>query len=333
MTPRTSEMMDPRTHGRRFRRPCVLALVVGVAYGFAANGPAWAIDWSGVAEREIPLLYPGQSSWEWNLTQDDHSGAKKFREGKDCKACHKGEEQEIGNKIVTGKKLEPVPIPGKPGSLTLKVKTTHDGDRLYVRLAWQGGKPGSGKKMDADYAARVTMMLDDGKVKEATRAGCWGTCHDDAAGMASAPAGKEITKYLAASRAKVTRQGGGENFKSPADLEQLLKQGLFVEYWQARLNPGQPARAADGYILDKRYEQTAPIVGANATFESGQWVVVLSRALKPGKPGYKDVVAGKTYTVGFAVHDDYASHRFHHVSFEHTLVLDRGNADLVAVKR
>jgi cytochrome c-type protein NapC len=187
--------------------------------------------------------------------------------------------------------------------------------------------------MDDRYAARVTMMLDNGSVKEATRAGCWGTCHDDAVGMASAPAGKEITKYLAASRTKVTRQGGGENFKSPADLEQLLKQGLFVEYWQARLNPQQPARAADGYILDKRHEQTAPIVDADATFGNGQWVVVLSRALKPGKPGYKDVVAGKTYTIGFAVHDDYANHRFHHVSFEHTLVLDEGKADLVAVKR
>jgi cytochrome c-type protein NapC len=151
--------------------------------------------------------------------------------------------------------------------------------------------------MDDRYAARVTMMLDDGNVKEATRAGCWGTCHDDAAGMASAPVGKEITKYLAASRTKVTRQGGGENFKSPADLDQLLKQGLFVEYWQARLNPGQPAQAADGYILDKRHERTAPIVDADATFER-PWVVVLSRALKPGRPGYKDVVAGKTYTVG-----------------------------------
>lgn len=311
----------------------VLTCSAGLLCSLALAVPAQAIDWTGITEREIVVLYPGQASWEWSLTQDDHSGAKKFREGKDCKACHKGEETEIGGKIVTGKKLEPAPLPGKPGSLTLTVKTVHDGNRLYVRLAWRGGKPGGGKKMDDRYAARVTMMLDDGKVKEAMRAGCWGTCHDDAVGMASAPGGKEITKYLAASRAKVTRQGGGENFKSPADLEQLLKQGLFVEYWQARLNPGQPARAADGYILDKRHEQTAPIVDADATFENGRWVVVLSRALTPGKPGYKDVVAGKTYTVGFAVHDDYANHRFHHVSFEHTLVLGEGKADLVAVKR
>jgi hypothetical protein len=29
----------------------------------------------------------------------------------------------------------------------------------------------------------------------------------------------------------------------------------------------------------------------------------------------------------FAVHDDYANHRFHHVSFETTLVLDQGRAN------
>ena len=28
------------------------------------------------------------ASFEWALTQTDHSGAKKFREGKNCKDCH-----------------------------------------------------------------------------------------------------------------------------------------------------------------------------------------------------------------------------------------------------
>lgn len=309
------------------------AWIAGFVCAVASAVPSQALDWTGVKEEDIVVLYPGQASWEWALTQDDHSGAKKFREGKDCKACHKGEEREIGGKIVSGTILEPAPISGKPGSLTLTVQVAHDGNRLSIRLAWQGARPGSGKKMDDRYAARVTMMLDDGSVKEATRAGCWGSCHDDAVGMASAPAGREITKYLTASRTKVTRQGGGERFKSPADLERLLQEGAFIEYWQAGLNPGQPGRVIDGYILETRHERAPSIVAADATFENGRWVVVLSRALTPDKPGYKNVVAGKTYTVGFAVHDDYASHRFHHVSFEHTLALDRGNADLVAVKR
>lgn len=305
---------------------------VGVVLGAAIGTPALAVDWSAVVEQEMTLLYPGQGSWEWVLTQDDHSAARKFREGKNCFACHKGEEQGMGAKIVTGKKLEPAPIPGKPGSLALKVKTAHDSERLYFRFEWPAAKAG-GKKLDPQHAARVTVMLDDGSVKEAARAGCWGSCHDDTIGMASAPTGKDITKYLIASRTQVTRQGGGENFKPAAELQQLLKQGGFLEYWQARLNPGQPAQAVDGYILDKRHESASPMVSAEAQSSGGKWVVILSRQLKSGGEGRKDIVPGKTYTVGFAVHDDYANHRFHYVSLERTLVLDQGKADFVAIKK
>lgn len=295
--------------------------------------PARAIDWSGVEGKDIVLFYPGQASWEWALTESDHSGAPKFRGGKNCKECHEGEQKKIGDLIVSGKKVEPTPIAGKPGSLTLNVKTAHDGERLYVRLEWAGAPQPSGTKMDPDYESRVTMMFDDGHVKEATRAGCWGTCHDDAIGMASAPAGMEITKYLAASRTSLTRQGGGENYKPQSDLDVLLGQGSFMEYWQAKLNPGQPTVAVDGYILDKRHKNDAPAVAAEAEFGDGKWVVVLSRALKAPGPNHKDIVPGTTYTVGFAVHDDYTEHRFHFVSFENTLVLDQGEADFVVVKK
>src|SRR5690606_2336413 len=101
---------------------------------------------------------------------------------------------------------------------------------------------------------------------------------------------------------------------------------------QARLNPGQPGRAVDGYILDKRHENAEPAVRAEATGKGGAWTVVLSRPLKAGA-GYKELVPGKTYNVGFAVHDDYADHRFHYVSLECTLTLDGGQADCVAARQ
>jgi cytochrome c-type protein NapC len=62
-------------------------------------------------------------------------------------------------------------------------------------------------------------------------------------------------------------------------------------------------------------------------------VVVLSRKLKLGDPVRKDIVPGRAYTVGFALHEAHAAHRFHHVSFEHTLVLDSGEADFVVIKQ
>ena len=43
--------------------------------------------------------------------------------------------------------------------------------------------------------------------------------------------------------------------------------------------------------------------------------------------------SGKTYTLGFAIHDDYTSHRFHDVSLATTMVLDSGAAEIVAVKK
>ena len=315
-------MLDPWT--------MLAGAVLSVALFMA---PAHAIDWSSVTGKDITLFYPGQASWEWALTQRDHSGAKKFRKGKNCIECHLGEEAAIGALIVSGKKLEPTPIDGKRGSIKATVKATHDGDRLYVRLEWPDAAAPAGPKMDPDFEVKVTMMIDDGKVVEARRAGCWGVCHDDATKMASAQEGKKITKYLARSRTKVTRRGGGENYKPAADLEKMMNDGKFLEFWQARLNKGAAAVAVDGYILDKRYKNDSPIADADAEFANGMWTVVLSRKMATGAPGHKNISAGNTYYVGFAIHDAYAEHRFHHVSFEHSLVLDQDSAELVAVRK
>lgn len=301
------------------------------AIGFVLAPPALAIDWNTIKGTDITLFYPGQSSWEWVLTQADHSGAKKFREGKNCRACHKGEETAIGNLIVSGKKLEPNPIAGKPGSIPVNVKAAYDDERLYVRLEWTDPPP-SGVTMDAEYESKVAMMLDGGSVPEATRAGCWGVCHDDAASMASAARDKGLTKYLGVSRVKIQRSGGGENFKSKEALDQLLRSEVFMEYWQARLNKNKPAVAIDGFILERRNENRSPMVSATAEFKQRKWVVVLTRKLLTNSPGHKNIVPGKTYTVGFALHDDHTERRFHHISLEHTLVLDQGEADIMARK-
>ena len=295
----------------------------------AIGHEAHAVEWDKAKEKQVTLFYPGQSSWEWVMTANDHSGATKFREGKNCKGCHEGEQKAIGETIVKGKKLEPNPPAGKPGALTLRVATTRDDERLYFRFRWTG--TAGGEKMDPKYAARVTLMLDDGSIKEAARAGCWSSCHDDLAGMASAKGGK-LTKYLAASRTKITRSGGGETYKPAAALDQMLKAGNVLEYWQARLNPGKPAQGIGGYILEKRHEVSNSGVTAEATQKGNEWTVILSRPLKATRPGQKDLVPGKTYALGFAVHDNHADHRFHHVSLEQTLTLDKGTADFVAAR-
>lgn len=302
-----------------------LALAFGLAFPVAAA----AVDWTRVPEKELVLFHPGQASWEWALTERDHSGAPKFREGKNCKGCHEGEQAEIGAKLAAGGKLEPAPIAGHPGSLKLTVQAARDAERLYFRLRWRPG-PASGSKMDPEVAAHATVMLGDGALKEVPRAGCWASCHDDVMGMASAAPDGKRTKYLGASRLKLSRQGGGENYKAAADLQALIQQGVFLEYWQARLNPGRPAEAASGHVLDKRHRDAQASARAEATFANGEWTVILSRALRSNGPTQKALAAGKPYAIGFAIHDHHTDHRFHYVSLEQSLMLDTGTADFVA---
>ena len=295
-------------------------------------GSAQAVDWNAVKGKDVAVFYPGQASWEWALTESDHSGAKKFREGKNCSDCHRGEEARIGNLIVSGKKLEPSPIPGKRGSFNVNVKTASDGQRLYIRMEWPGSPGSGGPKMDPNWEVKATVLIDDGTLVEAKRAGCWGACHDDAIGMAS-DKGNKLTKYLANSRTKITRQGGDESYKPQAALDELMAKDSYLEYWQAHLNKGAPPKATDGYILEKRHENASAAVTAEGGFQNGTWVVVLSRALTGAGPNHKDIVAGKEYHLGIAIHEDYAEHRFHDVSLGYSLVLGQGSADFVAASQ
>jgi cytochrome c-type protein NapC len=294
------------------------------------SAPAFAIDWASVPGKEVVLFYPGQSSWEYLLTGADHSGASKFRDGKNCHDCHLDEEKMMGGTLVSGNKNEPTPIAGKPPFVPATVKVANDGQNLYVHLEFkEGTQPDS--KMDPDFATKVTMMLGDAKVAEATRAGCWGTCHDDAARMPNGGTG-DRTKYLSRTRAKNGRTGGGDELKPADELAKMLADGQNMEYWQARLNPGAPAVAISGTIFDKRVEVKPSVVTAEASFANGGWSVTMGRKLNAGAP-FKDLAPGKTYNIGFAIHAGRTAKRFHYVSFEHTVVLDQGAADFVAAKK
>ena len=300
-----------------------MALAVGLAGSLGVSGSMAAPD----AARSVALFYPGQSSWEWALTTADHPGADKFRAGKSCAACHSGDEKNMGALMASGKKNEAAPIAGKPGAINAKVQFTHDAENLYVHITFnEGAQPNA--HMDANYATKVTMMINGGGVPEASRAGCWGMCHDDAAGMPSA-GGSNRTMYLSKTRAALGRQGGGDGLKPAAALQQLRSSGYELEYWQARVNPGSAPVAANGVIFDKRAETKPTVVNVQGSDSGGAVSITLSRKLNAG-PGHVAFVPGKRYTVAFAIHSGHAAKRFHYVSFEQSLVLDQGAADFVA---
>jgi hypothetical protein len=275
------------------------------------------------------MMYPAQTSWERLMTDQRHSGKKRYVEGKNCFACHGNiDEHPLGNSLVNAEKFkEPTPIPNKPGALDAQIKIARDKENLYVRLEFDPGmQPDAG--MDKDYATKVTLLLDDGATPEADRAGCWVTCHDDVMSMARPK--PDMTKYLTS-----TREPGsnGNSIFDQATLDKRRAAGQYMEYWQARFNADGKVVPVDGVIQAKRVDNMTPVIKAEAVQNNGVWTVTLSRKLTGAGENHKDIVPGKTYTIGFAVHAGHTAKRFHYVSFERTMVLDKGTADFVAQVR
>ena len=188
------------------------ALVAGVSGPAAGAPPA---EWSQVPVKTVKLFYPGQSSYQWLRSPEHKVGAKMVRKGVACMDCHEGEEAKKGDLIVSGRKLEPTPIPGKNGTIDLKVQAAYDAQNLYFRFQWKTnmnrpgqmhnyirfdgkawafyGGPRSSQKVRSGaqpplYEDRLAIMLDDGRVPLFREQGCWLTCHNgmrDMPGVAS----------------------------------------------------------------------------------------------------------------------------------------------------
>lgn len=311
--------------------PGFLHTIVNVLALSAVSFSVSAVDWSSVSGKTVMLFSPGQAGWEWVLTESNHSAAKSVKKGTNCKECHNGEQTEIGKLIGSGEKLEPEPVRGNPGHIPVEVKTTYDNERLYVQLKWK--ETAQNSQQDPDYQAKVALMMSDGTVKASKISGCWSACHMDLDGMPDAQDGTDLGKYLFASRSKITRSGGGENFKPDSEISALLDAGNFLELWRAKLNPDKPAIAVHGYVLESMHEKETPAFNAASTFANGQWTVELSRELKSSDKGFLKLVPGNIYQVGLSIHDSHTDNRHHHVSFGYTLVLDSGRADFIAKKQ
>ncbi len=65
--------------------------LVNIVVAGLLAAPAAAIDWGSVPGKPLVLFRPAQSSWEYMLTIADHSGAERFKDGKNCIVCHGGE--------------------------------------------------------------------------------------------------------------------------------------------------------------------------------------------------------------------------------------------------
>jgi len=321
-----------------------------------AAASAGGLDWSGVPSTDVVLLYPGQASLEWVLNGKDHGGGRAVRRAGDpCGECHKTEQADMGQRIVTGEKAEPTPIPGKRGSIKLAVQAQHDGTNVTFRFQWPDAPHtpapfAEGGKMDPKNQVKLAVMMDDGKVEDAQQLGCWVTCHHDSRMMPDHPkadalagdvakridAAHGVSKYTKGSRTKLEYKGKGgkprgawDKLIDQADLDAKMAEGAFMDLFRFTSGDG----IEEGYVLANRVlEKTDKISGAGAAAD-GTWTVTLTRPLKAIRPGGVTLEPGKTYTVGIAIHDDYTAARFHHVSLEYNLALDSKEAEINVVKK
>ncbi len=292
---------------------------------FTVCGTAAAVDWTNVAGKDITLFLPGQMSWEWLTLSGRHIGAPMVSAGRNCRMCHNNQETNLGSKIINNKSLEPMPIAGAPATLTVTIKTARDNERLYMQFSWAAQETLNANTNNPAYQHRLSLLLDDGKVKESAQANCWASCHSDSSGMADSPVDSQITKYLNLSRI----QPGAVVL--PADeLSRLHNDGMFLEYWQVDLNQGSNPIVADGYVLESRHLYSDRILDAAAEYRDGRWTVTVNRPLLSADTRRKNIVPGKVYSLGIALHANQANGRYHYVSLPYTLALDQGNADIIA---
>lgn len=280
----------------------LLALASACAF---APAMAAAPDWSKVPGTKITVFYPGAAPIEWVMKGTEHGGARLVRKGESCASCHNAEAAEMGTKMVTGQKLEPAVIKGKAGSIPVTVQAANDGANLYLRFSWKQ-PPGGADKMDKDNQVKLSVMLEDNKIPNANLSGCWEACHVDARTMPDAKDDKK-TKYV-----KDGSLASGKFY----DLIQWTSKGA----------------KHDGYIAETRVmDGGKALVDAKGENKGGEWSVVFTRKFAGGE-GDITLAPGKTYNLGFAIHDDWTAGRFHQVSLGYSLGIDT-KGDISAAKQ
>jgi len=315
------------------------------------------IDWSGIEAAEVTIFYPGQASMEWVLKGSDHGGKRAFMTGDRCFDCHEDEEVDIGDLIISGDKVEPTPIPGKRGSIAVAVKAAHDTDNLYMQFQWEDTEHAEipfadGGKMDAENQIKLAIMLtedieEDPKVEFAERSGCWQSCHHDNNYMPHQPddgtssdrldMSAGFTKYLKESRTSVEiegkdgkKRGGWDKLKSDEEIQALLDSGAFMDLLRYKSGTGE---SEDGHILAERVMSGGQGVDFNGELKDGVWTVEMTRKLTSDQPGDVSMALDQWYNIGFAIHDDYSSSRFHHVSLGLKLGFDDEDAEINAIAK
>lgn len=265
------------------------SVLAGLALPASAAAPK---DWTQIPVNEITLFYPGQSSYEWLLSKDHKRADKKVAAGDSCVSCHEGEQQDIGELIVSGERLEPTPVKGKQPTIKLAFQIAYDDENLYMRARWKTRNPFPGEahpfnrfdgkawehyghpRLDAVvqsgeqpgiYEDRFSIMIDDGNVPNFATQGCWLTCHNGQRDMPSKAGKSEVKAHPILGDQGLKKKDvrkylpstrtdmNWANTKSREEIDQIQAAGGFLDLMQWRGHRSNPVGMADDfYVLEYR---------------------------------------------------------------------------------
>jgi hypothetical protein len=266
-----------------------LCLVAGLPSAAFSAAPT---DWSKVPVTNLKMFYPGQSSYQWLLTKEHEEGYRKITKGVDCIFCHEDDEEKMGNHLVKGGPLEPMPVEGKPGTVDLALQVAYDDDNAYFRAKWKTHNPYPGEahpfwrfdgkewkgyghpKLDkvvqdgeqpGIYEDRFSMLIDDGNVPNFNVYGCWLTCHNGSRDMPNKAGKTEVKghpilgdkglkKHDVRKFLPSTRNSGNwPDTKSRAEIDQIAAEGGFLDLMQWRAHRSNPVGMTDDFhVLEYR---------------------------------------------------------------------------------
>ncbi|MEW8346661.1 MAG: ethylbenzene dehydrogenase-related protein, partial [Candidatus Thiodiazotropha sp.] len=122
--------------------------------------------------------------------------------------------------------------------------------------------------------------------------------------------------------------GGWDKLKENADLQAELDAHKSMDL--VRISSGNGS-VENGYVLEQRVMEGGQAIQGSIKEEAGYWTATFKRKLKSEQKDDVSIEKGTVYNFGFAIHDDYTSSRFHHVSLGYKLGLDNPDAEINAV--
>ncbi len=265
---------------------CVGIMSAGLAAMLSTTAQAAPpADWSTIPVKVVKLFYPGQSSLGWLRSKQHKRAYRKVLKGDSCISCHEGEEADMGNLLVSGKKLEPHPVAGKPGVIDLAVQAAYDNENAYLRFKWKtrNNFPGSahphwrfdGAKWSAYgsprleskvwkdgkpaiYEDRLSLMIDDGGVPMFAEQGCWLTCHNGMRDMPDVAKANDVKNHSLLGKilhkkdvrkylpeSRTDSDASWDKTKSPEEIAKIKAAGGFLDLMQWRAHRSNPVGMAD----------------------------------------------------------------------------------------